>query len=496
MPINYYVSTYSAHASLLAKLAGSKQSEIKKICVSYGGLKVPKGSFNECNWKSIFKNLVESKQVLHAKIILKQNAPKNELWLWTGNLRSCTKKSQNILISLKINKALAGDIKSWFEEGPNKHLVLTKSNTSKIAAKPFAGAMVNILSERIKILNRNDCNETYIFSPWGSSEVLEKLLKCDQVKNVNIYTRFALGKMWLDYNSKKIISRNIANEKEAFPHSKCMFITNAKGNIIWAYIGSANFTTQAMKKSINEKSNIEYALIVDGEDACKQLTPILEGLKKTKLWKKRPRIGKGSNHINDGENVELGLEETGDADSSNNFKTREIIKECSKLINKEQEQIFDEIYKKGDLGEHTFKKDKNYLFKVMGVGVFFHLLVQKKNMEWIEMPYKRTIVDKIPYGCVEADQSVENIFKALSKAGNSNNSSKKKTKGPKLDLSIHERNLRFPYEKLKNKKIRSIIESELIKMEKNRMSISDNCRKLVDLWLPMINLMNKKGDVK
>ena len=33
-------------------------------------------------------------------------------------------------------------------------------------------------------------------------------------------------------------------------------------------------------------------------------------------------------------------------------------------------------------------------------------------------------------------------------------------------------------------------------MEKNRMSISDNCRKLVDLWLPMINLMNKKGDVK
>ena len=495
MSIKYYVSTYSAHASLLSKMTEGKQSEIEKLCVSYGGLKVPKGSFNESNWKPIFKNLFESKQVLHAKVILKQNAHNNELWLWTGNLRSCTKKSQNILISLKINKALAGNIKSWFKEGPNKHLVLTKSKTSKLAAKPFTGALVNILSESIKKLDEKDCNETYIFSPWGSSEVLEKLLKCNQVKNVNIYTRFDSNKMWLDYNSKKIISRNIADKKAEFPHSKCMFITNAKGNIIWAYVGSANFTTQAMKKSINENSNIEYALVVDGENACKRLMPILDGLKSGQ-WENRPRIGKGTNHINDGEDVELGLEETGDADSNDNFKTREIIKECSKLINKEQEQIFDDIYKEGDLKEHTFKKDKKYLFKVRGVGIFFHLLVQKKNMDWIEMPYKRTIKDKIPYGCVEANQSVENIFKALNKPGNSNNSSKKKTKGPKLNLSIHERNLRFPYEKLKNKKIRSIIESELIKMEKNRMSISDNCRKLVDLWLPMINLMNKKGDAK
>ena len=493
MSIKYYVSTYSAHASLLAKMTEGEQSEIEKLCVSYGGLKVPKGSFNESNWKPIFKNLFESNQVLHAKVILKQNAHKNELWLWTGNLRSCTKKSQNILISLKINKALAGDIKSWFEEGPNKHLVLTKS--TKITATSFAGAMINVLSESIKKLNENDCNETYIFSPWGSSEVLEKLLKCNQVKNVNIYTRFDSGKMWLDYNSKKIISRNTADEKAEFPHSKCMFITNAKGNIIWAYVGSANFTTQAMTKPIKENSNIEYALIVDGENACKRLMPILDGLKSGQ-WKNHRPSGKGSNHINDGENVELGLEETGDADSSNNFKTREIIKTCSKLINKKQEHIFDAIYKEGDSDEHPFEKDKKYLFKVMGVGIFFHLLVQKKNMDWIEMPYKRTILDEIPYGCVEANQSVENIFKALNKSGNSNSTSKKKSKGFKSDSSIHEWNLRFPYEKLKNKKIRSIIESELIKMEKNRMSISDNCRKLVDLWLPMINLMNKKGDAK
>lgn len=495
MSIKYYISTYSAHASLLAKLAGNKQCEIKKLCVSYGGLKVPKGSFNECNWKPIFKNLFESKQVLHAKVILKQDTHNNELWLWTGNLRSCTKKSQNILISLTISSALAGNIKSWFNEGPNKHLVLTKSKTSKITAKSFAGAMVNILSKRIKKLDENDCDETYIFSPWGSSEVLEKLLKCNQVKNVNIYTRFTLGKMWLDYNSKKIISRNIADEKAEFPHSKCMFITNAKGKIIWAYIGSANFTTQAMKKSINENSNIEYALIADGENACKQLMPILDGLKSGQ-WKTRPRIKKGYNHINDDEYAEFDLEETGDEDFNNNFKTREIIKECMELIDKKQEREFDSIYKSRDSDEHPFKKNKKYLFKVMGVGVFFHLLVQKKNMEWVEMPYKRTIPDMIPYGCIEADQSVENIFKALKQGQKSTKPTNNEIQNSSSTLSIQDRNLRFPYDRLKNRKIRSIIETELIKLNKNRESISCDYRKLVDLWLPMINLMNKKGDAK
>ncbi|MBR3070686.1 hypothetical protein [Fibrobacter sp.] len=495
MSIKYYVSTYSAHASLLTKLANNKQSEIKKLCVSYGGLKVPKGSFNESNWKPIFKNLFESKQVLHAKVILKQNAHNNELWLWTGNLRSCTKKSQNILISLRINNSLASNIISWFNDGPNKHLVLNKS--TKITAKPFAGAMVSILSESIKKLDENNCNKTYIFSPWGSSEVLEDLLKCNQVKNVKIYTRFALGKMWLDFNSKKIISRNIADEKAEFPHLKCMFITNVKGNIIWAYIGSANFTKQAMKRTIKEKSNIEYALIVEGEDACKQLMPILDRLKSgQKKWIIRQRIGKGYNHINDGEDVELGLEETGDEDFNNNFKTREIIKECGELIDKEQEKIFDDFYKKGDSDEHPFKKDKNYLFKVMGVGVFFHLLVQKKNREWVEMPYKRTIPDMIPYGCIEADQSVENIFKALKQKPKSTKPTNNEIQNSSSTLSIQDRNLRFPYDRLKNRRIRSIIETELIKLNKNRESISCNYRKLVDLWLPMINLMNKKGIAK
>ena len=211
-------------------------------------------------------------------------------------------------------------------------------------------------------------------------------------------------------------------------------------------------------------------------------------------WNPRGRISKGKIFV-DKNSEELGFWETED---TNNFKSREIIKECTVLIDEKQERIFDTCYTNGDFDEHPFDKKNNYLFKVMSVGYFFQLLVRrKKDDEWIEMPYKRTIPDAIPYGSVDAELAINRIFDFLNINGESGEPITGKTSETTVSaLSTHEINLRFPYDKLRNKKTLSNVEKELHKLQKNRKNIPDNYKKIVDLWLPMIKLMRKKEGVK
>lgn len=108
MGAKYYVSSYSAHASLLEQLASKKGDSIEKLYVSYGGLKVPKGSFDESHDDKLFRGLGNSSRILHAKVILKETSSHKELWLWTGNLRKGTCLAQNALMSISLTSKKGG----------------------------------------------------------------------------------------------------------------------------------------------------------------------------------------------------------------------------------------------------------------------------------------------------------------------------------------------------------------------------------------------------
>lgn len=491
----FYIATYSAHASLLQEVVKDKKSAVKKLCVSYGGLKAPCGSYDDGQKDRLFGKICISEKILHAKVILKESLQKNELWLWTGNLRRNTLDAQNILISLNINNNQANRIKNeWFggDHGPKKHLLLTKkSNSLKIELSE--SSILEFLKQSILSLNDSDRNEVFVFSPWGSSQVLENVLKSVSPQKANIYTRHQDVKknLWIDVFQKNPTQRFIAKEDSPFPHSKCMFIKNENGKIVWAYIGSANFTEQAMKKSIKENANIEYALIIEGEE-CKPIEPLLKDLTCSHNWiEKKSKISKNKkNTIN--ESIK---EFQSEIDGNNSFEDREIQKECSFLIDQQQERMFDECYEKHDKDRHPFKKSTEYFYKVMNVGTFYSLLVRKKNGKWIEMYYERSLKTPLPFSISDAKASVSNIFTILETSSTKNaNNNKKKTKDDDINKKIEFLNLRFPYEKIrgmKNKCKLDRIKIELRKLSKNKQILSDEYKKLVDIWLPLVNQMEK-----
>lgn len=495
MGAKYYVSSYSAHASLLEQLASKKDDSIEKLYVSYGGLKVPKGSFDESLNEKLFKGLGTSSRVLHAKVILKETASYKELWLWTGNLRKGSILAQNALMSISLTSDEAGVVRDWFKNFPEKHLIVTMDSSEGLIIKPSSKSILSQLKNSIANLPSKEKLKCSIFSPWGSTNVLEELLSIDSIHDVCLYTRYANGCLWIDYDDEKISKRRLAQEEAPFPHTKCMFLQNAKGQIVWAYIGSANFTNQGMKKTVKEGSNIEYALIIDGVSNCKPLRSVLTSLENDK-WITRNKKKTPPNKID-----ESGHEFDDELDVVNpvdNYKEdRELQKECEKLISKEQQEEFDKFYYCDDTESHPFKDNAHYHYKVMGIGAFYNLLVQKKYGPWYEISFKRTLKNPLPFNSKDANSSVENIYRILNgeKSGDGEYGldGEKKKKMPHAKIFP---NVRFPYGLFVGKKgsvKMSKVEKELLKMKQHYVALTEDQAKLVDLWLPLIHQI--KGNV-
>lgn len=117
----YFISMYSAHASIVENLIG-KNGKIVKLLIDAGGLKAPKGSYSN---KAMFNNYSpETNRTLHAKIIYLDKL--KTLSLWTGNLRKHTLTDQeNIIITKTLSKENSKVVKSWFYDSPKKeHLII------------------------------------------------------------------------------------------------------------------------------------------------------------------------------------------------------------------------------------------------------------------------------------------------------------------------------------------------------------------------------------
>ena len=494
MGAKYYVASYSVHASLLEQIASKKDDSIEKLYVSYGGLKVPKGSFDESLSDKLFKGLGKSSRVLHAKVILKEKASYKELWLWTGNLRRGTRYAQNALMSISLTSGKAKIVRDWFERFPEKNLIVTINSSEKLTIEPTTKSILSQLKKSIVSLPGKEKLKCSIFSPWGSTDVLKELLYIERIQEVCLYTRFADGRLWIDYDDEKIRERKMAQEEAPFPHTKCMFLQNAKGKIVWAYIGSANFTNQGMKKNIKEGANIEYALIMEGESNCKSLRSVLESLNDDKQWIKRNKKKVSLDKI-DESNQEFD-DELDVVNPVDTYKEdRELQKKCEKLISKEQQEEFDKFYYCDDTDPHPFKDNAHYYYKVMGVGTFYNLLVQKKEIgRWYEISVKRTLKTALPFNSKDANSSVENIYKILndekSGTGKIGSEKEKKETEPRPENFL---NVRFPYGLFVGKKGRvkmDKVEKELLKMDLHYKSLTEGQAKLIDLWLPLIRRMN------
>ena len=254
---------------------------------------------------------------MHAKILLKENGSQKPcIWLWTGNIRAVAFESQNILLSLPLDKKknLLKTLKSWFSE-LDASLIFRSNGISitdvfKQRTRNLWGEIERSISNTLKTNDSTDC-KLYAISPWGSAKFIQTIFG-KKFSEINLYTRYEdkTEPLWIDFNPSSdnneiIVNRMTANKSGIFPHMKCMFITK-KDKLVWTYIGSANFTKKAMFDG-NNTSNIEYALLFEGENfQKKELKNLFKNLTEEykdsngKGWRKRKQI----REINDAEGDE------------------------------------------------------------------------------------------------------------------------------------------------------------------------------------------------
>lgn len=280
------LATYSAHDSVLSIL--NEKAEIEKLFVNAGGLRVPPGINSN---KSYLKKYAFVKdKTLHAKVcFLSDGANVNEVWLWTGNLRKSTFESQNILMSFPIKKNCLEGIQGWFSSGCKQHIVFKSDGNQIIDVFSSPKKMWEILKDSLKnVMDQIDCKDekdvcmhVHVFSPWGSKKVVKEIKSIINGALFSLYTQDVkdVENSWVDCSEKD--QRYIAASNAKFPHFKCLFIFRGE-DLIWSYVGSANFTESAMLG----KKNIEHALFLEGEENNKEQKELFNELKSLG-WKQR-----------------------------------------------------------------------------------------------------------------------------------------------------------------------------------------------------------------
>ena len=494
MKRNLYIATYSAHATILEKLATNLNAEIKKLYISYGGFKAPKGSYDRGNHKKLFAGYQPSKKILHAKVILNDFGKKSSIWIWTGNLRKSTNTSQNILLSLPISSKNKKRVIQWFSNLPEEHLIVNVDKNG-VESIETASRLFKYLKESIIALKEERLN-AYVFSPWGSSKFLKELSSpsLKNIKEINVYTRNVLNNCWVDYKNEKIKKRFIAKELTPFPHMKCLFLANDSDEVVWTYIGSANFTEAAMF----ENENVECAAIFKDSMACEQIRDIFKELKAARLWEKR-EDGKSGNY-DDSDNLDEDDWVGSTLSSTKGFEQRCLIREAEVYFSKEN------IQRKLEKKYAAYKGDKKpfssgkFKFKITSIDEYYHLLVCKKN-DWVEVDVERKIKGVPPESILEASAGVTQLFNLVVFGTSEPDNSPKSKNSDENDGNIDKKstfiNIRFPIEKIvKNLKLKKKIFEQAERIKKSNMkNLPESDRKLLSNWLPLIEHL-KMGDKK
>lgn len=490
-----YIATYSAHATILEKLSNGMNAKIEKLYVSYGGFKAPRGSYDRSKYTKLFAGRQSSKNVLHAKVILNDFGKRSSLWIWTGNLRKSTNSSQNILFSIPINEKNKRDVRRWFSKLPEEHLVINIENDS-VDSVETASKLFKVLENNINALEENGL-QAYVFSPWGSSEFLKKLSKFKPIEKINVYTRNTLNNCWIDYKDemKKIKNRFIAQELIPFPHSKALFLTNKRGRIVWAYIGSANFTKAAMFKT----NNVECAAIFKNSDACNLITDVLKKLKNKHLWDKHEC---GRSRERDESKISYEDDWGGStSDSTKGFEKRQLIRDAEIYFSKEDVQK--EMEKKHALYKGEPLLLGNFKCRITSIDDYYHLLVSRKKKEdWVEIDVDRKVSGEPPENVLETSAKVTGLFNLVTsglaknrKSVDSDDSEEFEPGDPEHNIDKKKTfiNIRFPIEKImKNAKLKKAICEQATEIKKtNIKNLPESDRILLSNWLPLIERLKQ-----
>lgn len=495
-----YIATYSAHATILEKLATNLNAEIRKLYVSYGGFKAPKGSYDRKNHKKLFGGYQPSKNILHAKVVLNDFGKNSSIWIWTGNLRKSTNTSQNILLSFPIGGKSKKIVKDeWFSKLPEEHLILNVEKDGVEPIKP-ANNLFSLLKDCINALEEDDLN-AYVFSPWGSSKFLKDLSLLKKIKKINVYTRNVLNSCWVDFKNEKIGNRFIANDLIPFPHMKCLFLTNGGGEVVWAYIGSANFTKAAMYGI----KNVECAAIFKDFAVCERISDVFKELQSKKLWKKREGGKSGDYDDSDKLDEEDWFGST--IDSAKGFEQRCLIRDAEIYFSKNN------VQRKLEKKYATYKGGEKPSFlgpfklKITSIDEYYHLLVCRKNKkdDWVEVDVERKIKGNPPESILETSARVTLLFNLVV----SGESKMDKSRGLKIlddgnppdenSKNVDKKrafvNIRFPIEKIvQNVKLKKKIFEQAETIKKTDMkNLPESDRKLLSNWLPLIERLKMGG---
>jgi hypothetical protein len=505
MPVNrivnrkadYYIAMYSAHASILESLVGSKGT-LKVINIDAGGLKAPYGTFKSIK---LFDGLnLVAEKTLHAKVILLDSL--NLVSFWTGNLRKDTlERQENLIFTKKVNGENKVTIKKWLTKPMNQHLLVDFSTGSIRSVEETKSSIWNSFKSRLKDLEIEGKDKElriYAFSPWGCTNFVKEISKLNPkgFLRLYLYSRDVPEKapLWIDSGKdteRLKIERYTRGTEETFPHFKCIFITavddKEQDRLKFAYVGSANLTNAAFF----EKDNVEYALFFNDIVTNSEIYKLFNEIRESDYWEERDVPSGQEKDERDDNNKD---EET---ESVNQFKIRELSAEISKRFkSKRGQKRLENAYQKGEelinfpvKGEDSIKKCRIHVeFIKNGI---FGLNVEENNLSF-DLIIKRHSCKEIhsPDDLNELIEKLVKIEKLRGKKKKKGKRGKSKPTTRKTSPNIGLVNLRFPMIKFLNDK--GLISSKISTMDilnKNKNNLPPNKKKLVEIWGKILKQM-------
>ena len=479
------IATYSAHDSILRVL--NKKAEIEKLFVNAGGLRVPPGINAEKPYLKKYQ-YVKGK-TLHAKVnFFSDGADKNEVWLWTGNLRKSTFESQNVLMSFPVTKNGLAGIRDWFSPKCQctQHIVLKSDGNKIINAFPSPGNMWVAFKESLECvmkqeewMDENDV-KVYIFSPWGAKNVVKKIRSFFKEAKFSLYTQ-NVGKeenSWVDCCEED--DRYIAGKDKKFPHFKCMFVFRGT-DLVWSYVGSANFTKSAML----ETKNVEHALFFEGGKHNKEQKNLFKVLKNMG-WKLRTApIKNGEAEETRVEELEYELKYDPQCFIELQIANKVLSDFSSRRSQKRLEESYLKEEGKGDLIE---PKSKAYKIKVLALEMEqIYVKVFPKGKEKLEfelsIPRKSGQLPKVTSADISA--KFDELERIASGDGNGVGGGGGGAKKEKEKITFL--NVRFPMEFYSGKEKKDARKKAFKIINDLKEQDLDETQKLkLDIWFPLL----------
>lgn len=481
-----FLATYSAHESILNVL--NQKCKIECLFVNAGNLRVPPGIRSEKPYLSRY-HFVKGK-TLHAKVaFFSEGNKKDSVWLWTGNLRKSTFESQNILMSFPIEKNV-NRLRDWFTEGCKQHIVFKSSGKTIIEipklnkVKPtmwgnFKESLLNIESE--KAWKAEDDIHVYIFSPWGAKKVVKEIREFFGKAQLSLYTQAAADdeNIWVDCSKED--KRYVASKEAEFPHFKCMFVCRGE-ELVWSYVGSANFTQSAML----EQNNVEHALFFEGMQHNKEQQILLEQLKGLGWKRRKSKIN--PDEKKEDPNVEQKYESRYDPQS---FIEQGIAnKVLAEFSTKTNQKKLEESYVKKGNGAKVKSKDGKYELKVIALErEQIYVRVYPKKSLTFELSIPRKNVKTAPL-VTQADISakfdeLDSIVFGNGNGGGGGGGGPKKGDGNKDTPT----NVRFPMELYKgNSETNKVARRKALKIieDLQNQHLDDSQKLKLNIWLPLL----------